>query len=226
DRLDAAVAGEPAQLFHHVLGREDDSLQIDHPDSVAKARESVLLLRTQREVNQRADADQEQGKRSSTEQDPEEHAGARLVGHGMGKFSRREPTAHGVELRAWDQWKIDAKKAPNLLKNPCDSLAVCELCLAACFLVSGGGSTVGSSCTSLLFSSLRVAMVGLRSGMGSLPRKMNGASTARCCSGGGGGEGGAAATLSAGLTGGEGGTAANGSAVLGCAGGGGGACAT
>ena len=53
---------------------------------------------------------------------------------------------------------------------------------AACSSPVGGGSTVGSSCNSLLFSNFRTATLWLRSGTGSLPRKTNGASTTRCCS--------------------------------------------
>ena len=71
---------------------------------------------------------------------------------------------------------------PMPLKKPRFYCFLAVLFALVCFL-SGGGTTTGSSCTTLLFSSFRVATVSVRSGAGSPARKTNGASTVTCSSG-------------------------------------------
>ena len=93
--LSSAVLPE---LLDDVLGSEDHAFQIDDADLVAEAAEAVFLLRADGEVDQREDGDEEEEESSSAEQDPEEHAGTRLIGHkGRAKFSRR---GSGCQLSA------------------------------------------------------------------------------------------------------------------------------
>ena len=83
-----------------------------------------------------------------------------------------------------------ARNAPIRLKNPCFCCFVAVSVVGGSLLFfPGGGKTTGSSCTTLLFSSFKVATISLRSGAGWLARKTNGASTATCSSGEGAGRG-------------------------------------
>src|SRR5208283_2781108 len=100
-----------------------------------------------------------------------------------------------------------AKNAPILLKKLCFCVlpAVSVAFGCALLFMSGGGRTTGSSCMTLLFSSLRVKTISARSGAGSLARKTNGASTAMCSSGEGTGRGFAVGCTGLDSTGGGGG---------------------
>ena len=73
DGFDGRVVAKFLQLADHRLRRENDAIQVDHADAVAKAAKSGFIApRMQRQVNQRKHSQHKEEECSSANQNPEQ----------------------------------------------------------------------------------------------------------------------------------------------------------
>ena len=84
DGLDGAVIAELAELFDHLLGRQDHAFEVNHGDLVAESAEGIFLLGAHGEIHQRKDGKEEQKECATTQKYPKKYAGARRFRHKRG----------------------------------------------------------------------------------------------------------------------------------------------